>query len=146
MKNKGRWNKNFLHVTDIMPTILEICGAGYPEKYKGRPIHPMIGKSMTPTLENDTVSIHADDGMGYELFEMKAYIKGNWKILRLPVPMGSGNWELYDLANDPGETTDLSSKFPEVKEQLIKAWMEYAKHNSVYDHQGHFDSVYRKNF
>jgi arylsulfatase len=60
--------------------------------------------------------------------------------------MGSGNWELYNLATDPGETTDLSSKFPDIKEQLIKAWAEYAKQNNVHDHKGHYDSVYRKNF
>jgi len=77
---------------------------------------------------------------------MKAYIKGKWKILRLPIPMGSGNWELYDLSVDPGETTGLSSQFPQVKEELIKAWQEYAKTNNLHDHKGHFDSIYRKNF
>jgi arylsulfatase A-like enzyme len=146
-ENKGGlWNRNFIHVTDIMPTLLEITGAVYPEQFKGKPIHPLIGRSMVPTLQEDSINIHPEDGMGYELFEMKAYIKGKWKILRLPVPMGSGNWELYDISSDPGETTDLSSKFPDIKEQLINAWMAYAKHNNVYDHKGHYDSVYRKNF
>ncbi len=142
----GQWNKNFVHVTDLMPTLLELTGTSYPQQFKGKPIHPLIGRSMIPTLQSNTVNIHAEDGMGYELFEMKAYIKGDWKILRLPVPMGSGNWELYNIVTDPGETTDLSSKFPDIKEQLIKAWAEYAKHNNVYDHKGHYDSVYRKNF
>jgi arylsulfatase A-like enzyme len=146
-KNKGGlWNHNFIHVTDIMPTLLELTGIVYPDQFKGKPIHPLIGKSMMPTLKEDSVNIHPEDGMGYELFEMKAYIKGKWKLLRLPVPMGTGNWELYDISTDPGETTDLSSKFPDIKEQLISAWMSYAKHNNVYDHKGHYDSVYRKNF
>jgi arylsulfatase len=146
-ENKGgQWNRNFIHVTDIMPTLLELTGTSYPQQHKGKPIHALIGKSMTPTLKLNTSNIHAEDGMGYELFEMKAYIKGDWKILRLPVPMGTGNWELYNIATDPGETTDLSSKFPDIKEQLIKAWAEYARINNVFDHKGHFDSVYRKNF
>jgi arylsulfatase len=101
---------------------------------------------MTPVLKGGAQEIHATDGMGYELFEMKAYIKGNWKILRLPVPMGSGQWELYDLEKDPGETTDLTALFPEVKEQLINAWNEYAKQNEVHDHKGHYDSLYRRSF
>lgn len=146
MANAGKWNKNFVHVTDIMPTILEVSGASYPEEYKGNKIHPLIGKSMLPTLKETTLEIHKDDGMGYELFEMKAYIKGNWKILRLPVPMGTGEWQLYDIVKDPGETTDLSDKYPDVKEQLIQAWKEYAIQNDVYDHKGHYDSLYRKNF
>ena len=62
------------------------------------------------------------------------------------MPMGTGEWQLYDLAKDPGETTDLSAQYPDIKEQLIQLWMEYAKHNEVYDHQGHYDSLYRKNF
>ena len=77
---------------------------------------------------------------------MKAYIKGDWKILRLPQPMGTGNWELYDLKNDPAEANDLSSQFPDVKRQLIEEWNIYARNNEVYDHKGHFDALYRKNY
>ncbi len=146
MQEAGKWNKNFVHVTDIMPTLLEITGTQYPTAYKGNKLHALVGKSMTPTINNSSTEIHANDGMGYELFEMKAYIKGNWKILRLPMPMGSGEWELYDIEKDPGETTDMSVQFPEVKQQLINAWIEYARQNEVYDHKGHYDSVYRKNF
>ena len=146
MKNAGQWNRSFIHVTDVMPTILELTGTSYPTEYKGNVLHPLIGKSLLPVLNGSQVDIHANDGMGYELFEMKAYIKGNWKILRLPEPMGSGQWELYDLEKDPGETTDLSGQFPDIKNELLKAWGEYSIQNSVYDHKGHFDSLYRQSF
>lgn len=144
--DKGSWNKSFIHVTDIMPTLLEITGVSYPEKYNENSIHPLIGKSLMPILNGKTNEIHQNDGMGYELFEMKAYIKGKWKILRLPVPMGSGKWELYDLEKDPGETTDLSLQFKETKMELIEEWNKYASHNSVYNHNGHYDSLYRRNY
>ena len=77
---------------------------------------------------------------------MKAYIKGNWKILRLPQPFGSGQWQLFDLEKDPGETTDLSAKYPDVKIFAHSVMETYAKQNDVYDHKGHFDSVYRKSY
>jgi arylsulfatase len=144
-QNAGKWNKGFLHVTDLMPTLLELSGTAYPKQQKGKDIHPMIGKSLVPVLNGDSVTVHSNDGMGWELFEMKAYIKGNWKILRLPKPFGSGQWELYDLEKDPAETTDLSAQYPDRKEALIQAWNLYAKENEVYDHRGHFDSLYRKN-
>ena len=83
---------------------------------------------------------------GWELFEMKAYIKGKWKILRLPQPFGTGQWQLYDLEKDPGETTDASNDFPGVKNELIKGWNDYSRQNDVYDHHGHFDSLYRASF
>jgi arylsulfatase len=144
--NPGKWNHSFVHVTDILPTILELTGAEYPKLYKGINIHPYIGKSLGPLLRGDSVTVHSNDGMGWELFEMKAYIKGNWKILRLPQPMGTGNWQLYDIEKDPAETTDLSEKFPDILEQLIKEWNEYAIRNEVHDHHQHYDSLYRQGF
>jgi arylsulfatase A-like enzyme len=146
MKNAGQWNRSFIHVTDLMPTLLEYAGADYPAQYKGNKIHPLIGKSLSPILKGDSISVHSTDGMGWELFEMKAYIKGKWKILRLPQPMGTGTWQLFDVEKDPCETSDLSSQFPEIKEELIKAWNEYAINNDVHDHHGHYDSLYRKSF
>lgn len=142
----GTWNRNLIHVTDIMPTLLEVTGTAYPEQHNGNAIHKLVGKSFLPILKGESVDIHAEDGIGYELFEMKAYIKGKWKILRLPFPMGSGEWELYDLEKDPGETTDLSGQFPEVKKQLIAEWSDYAQNNNVYNHNGHYDSLYRLGF
>lgn len=146
MKNAGQWNKSFIHVTDIMPTLLELTGTSYPSEFNRNKIHPMIGQSITPVLRGEDTLAQPDRGIGYEMFEMKAFIKGKWKILRLPVPMGTGEWELFDLEKDPGETTDLSSQYPAVKEQLINAWQEYARQNEVYDHKGHYDSLYRRSF
>jgi len=143
-KNAGSWNSGFIHVTDVMPTLLEIAGVSYPQEFKGRKIHRLIGKSIIPVLKGDSTTVHPNDGMGWELFEMKAYIKGNWKILRLPLPFGVGDWQLYDLSTDPGETTDLSKQHPDIREELIKSWNTYAQENNVYDHHGHYDSVYKK--
>lgn len=145
-QNAGQWNKSFLHVTDLMPTILELTQSPYPAIYKGNTIHPLIGKSMMPIFNSENADIHKDDGMGYELFEMKAYIKGKWKILRLPVPLGTGDWQLYDLEVDPAETTDLSVQHPDVRAALIEAWKKYAADNQVHDHKGHYDSFYKRTF
>ena len=146
MKNGGKWNKSFCHVTDFMPTVLELAGVSYPAQYKSKKIHALVGKSLMPVLMGDSVSVHSNDGMGWELFEMKSYIKGKWKILRLPVPFASGEWQLYDLESDPGETTDLAAQHPEIRDELVKGWNEYARMNEVYDHNGHYDSLYRATY
>ncbi len=139
----GAWNKDFVHVTDLMPTVLEMTGTAYPSAFKGNTLHPLIGSSLLPMLTG-TSAEQAAKGMGYELFEMKAYIRGNWKILRLPVPLASGDWQLYDLSKDPGETTDLSAEFPEIRQELISLWENYAQANTLHDHRGHYDTVYLK--
>lgn len=146
MKQAGQWDKTFVHVTDIMPTLLELTGSTYPTEQNGNVIHPHIGRSILPLLNGNPGAMSPSKGHGWELFEMRAYIKDNWKILRLPQPMGSGEWELYDLSKDPMETTDLSAQFPEIKEELLNAWKAYALENGVHDHKGHFDSLYRINY
>jgi arylsulfatase len=140
----GQWNHAFLHVTDILPTFLEAAGASYPETLNGRAIKQPIGRSMMPILSGARGTIGDHQGVGYELFEMKAYIRGSWKLLRLPEPFGTGAWRLYDLRTDPGEMHDLSDDHPEVEAELIEAWHEYAKANEVFDHQGRFDAMYRR--
>jgi arylsulfatase A-like enzyme len=146
MKQAGQWNKSLVHVTDIMPTLLELTRTQYPGEYNGHKIHPMIGQSISPVLRGEVEEIQTERGIGYEMFEMKAFIQGKWKILRLPVPMGTGEWELFDLEKDPGETTDLSAQNPDMKNRMIMAWQEYARQNAIYDHKGHYDSLYRRSF
>ena len=62
---------------------------------------------------------------------MDAYRKDQWKVLRLPEPYGSGDWQLYDLAADPGEIHDLAAKFPDQAAALARAWQDYAETNGV---------------
>lgn len=142
--NQKVWNHSFVHVTDILPTFLEIAGSEYPGSVNGKAVSQPIGKSLIPLLTGTRETLHNDSGMGYELFEMKAFIQGEWKILRLPVPFGTGDWTLYNLASDPGEIHDLSDRHPKKKAELITAWQKYAKDNEVYDHKGRFDALYRK--
>jgi arylsulfatase len=144
MTQAGDWNHAFLHVTDIMPTFLEVAGAAYPEEHDGRAVRQPIGKSFLPILRGDAERNREDEGVGYELFEMKAYIRGDWKLLRLPEPFSTGEWQLFDISKDPGEIHDLSDEFPEIKAGMIAAWQEYARANDVYDHMGRFDALYRK--
>jgi arylsulfatase len=143
MTAAGQWSDAFLHVTDLMPTFLEIAGATYPQTIEGRAIRPPIGRSMLPVLNGSRESVRDDEGVGYELFEMRAYLQNEWKLLRLPEPFGTGGWELYNLAVDPGEIHDVSAENPDVKAALAEAWERYAEANDVVDHQGRFDAAYR---
>jgi arylsulfatase len=140
--NQGQWNRSFVHVTDLMPTFLELAEVSYPAQYKEKAVRQLIGKSLLPVLTGTAQEIHSEGaGMGWELFERKAYIKGKWKILRLPEPFSTGEWQLFDLEKDPGETNDLTQQFPSVRDSLVNHWLKYAKVNDVFDHRGHYDSL-----
>jgi arylsulfatase len=64
---------------------------------------------------------------------MKAFIAGHWKALWMPAPNGTGEWELFDLKQDPGELNDLSRKHPQKLEELVTRWEQYEKENGVLD-------------
>jgi len=56
---------------------------------------------------------------------------GNFKATWISRPFGESDWQLFDLATDPGESSDLSKQQPAVTQQLISAWEEYAKEVGV---------------
>ncbi|MCX7202136.1 MAG: hypothetical protein NTV17_07600 [Burkholderiales bacterium] len=50
----------------------------------------------------------ADVGVGHELSGNAAMYRGDLKLVRNLPPMGDGQWRLFDIVRDPGETQDLS--------------------------------------
>ena len=133
MQGAGEINKEaVLHVKDIAPTILELAGIQHPATYKGHEIEPMQGKSWVGMLNGDTQSPRGStDWLGWELFGNRAIRQGDWKISWLYQPFGSEDWQLFNLADDPGEQYDLAAKFPEKRKELIALWDEYAETNGV---------------
>ena len=118
-----------VHVMNIMPTLLDLAGNRSRKPAKGK--LEMQGVSLLPVMTGESDTLLQSRGFGGELFGMKFYRKGQWKILNMPVPYGTGNWQLFDLSSDPGEITDVSSMHSKIREQLIAAWLDYAKVNGV---------------
>jgi arylsulfatase len=129
----GKLNKEaILHVMDITPTLLEFAGVQHPSTYKGREVAPVQGKSWVKMLEGKTQSPRSsDDWLGWEIFGNRAIRQEDWKISWHYEPFGIWDWQLFNLADDPGEQNDLSDKFPEKKKELVALWDEYVKTNGV---------------
>jgi len=132
MSNAGAMSNAFVHVRDIMPTILDIADVALARQFEGRSVRSMQGQSVLSLLAGQADSAYPGASqVGYELFGQKAYFDGDWKILLMPPPFASGEWELYDLKNDPGETKNLSSEYPEKVEEMVALWEQYSEDNSV---------------
>ena len=128
----GRISDALAHIMDVPATILDAAGVPHPETYDGKPVAPLQGKSLVPVLRNTSEAVRTPaDWIGWELFGNRAIRMGDWKLLSLCKPFGSGEWQLYDLKSDPGETRDLAVDQPEITAQLIGHWDEYVQANNV---------------
>jgi arylsulfatase len=134
MSNEGAMSNAFVHVRDIMPTILDIADVSHTGEFEGRLVLPLQGQSVLNFLAGEVDTAYSGaDRVGYELFGLKAFIDGDWKILRMPRPFASGEWELYDLKTDPGETNDLSREYPDRVQEMVALWDQYEEDNTVLD-------------
>jgi len=128
----------FSFATDIAPTILALAGAEKPQprfgalRYGGREIEPMIGRSLLPLITQETQHIYGeDDPVGYELGGNSALFMGDFKIVLNRGPVGDGQWYLYNIVEDPGETRDLSKSEPKRFQAMLNAYDRYTKENGV---------------
>ncbi len=123
----------FTHVKDIVPTLLELAGVQHPgNSYRGQAVEPLTGHSLLSVLQGLAAQAHApDEAIGYELSGNMAIFKDQLKLTKNMVPVGDGQWHLYDIVKDPGETMDLQQKMPDVFAHLVADYDAYAKANGV---------------
>jgi arylsulfatase len=132
VEGSGRISPALAHIMDVPATILDLAGVPYPETFGGEPIAPLQGKSLAPVLSAASDQVRAPtDWIGWELFGNRAVRMGDWKLLWLCEPYGTGGWQLYNLASDPGETQDVAKDQPEIVRELRAHWDEYASRNNV---------------
>ena len=134
MPHAGTMNHSFLHVRDIMPTVLDAAGLEHPQEIDGRRVAPLHGTSVLDLFAGDVTTPSVEVGrVGYELFGMKAFFDGDWKILLMPPPFGTGEWELFNVRNDPAEMNDLSDQYPDRRAEIVAQWERYKEANGVLD-------------
>ncbi len=107
-----------LDMVDIMPTLLALAGS------VGDADHPMDGKDIWPTLAEGKPSPHEDILINVEAFR-GAIRKGGWKLIK--IALLPGKTELFDLATDPGETTNVAAQHPDVTADLEARLLAYAR-------------------
>jgi arylsulfatase len=66
-----------------------------------------------------------------ELFGKRVIRSGDWKIVHMPQPYGTDDWQLFNLQYDLGESRDLSTEYPEKIEAMKALWDDYAETNDV---------------
>jgi arylsulfatase len=69
--------------------------------------------------------------LAWELFGNRALRQGNWKLRWEAKPFGKADWELFDVAADPGELKDLAAERPDQVQEMVVLWDDYVRRNNV---------------
>ncbi|GFE83712.1 arylsulfatase [Steroidobacter agaridevorans] len=143
---KGQLRQQFTHVTDIMPTILEITGIQAPSSLNGVPQKSLDGVSLAYTF--DSPGAEARHAVQYfEAFGSRAIYKDGWTACASHSPPWEGNyssdytrdrWELYNVAQDFSQAHDLADKHPGKLAALQAVFEREAWRNNVFPLGGAF--------
>lgn len=139
----------FTHITDETATILELAGVAPPTtpatplidpatgndlnagkvSYKGRAVYPVTGHSLVGLFSSNTQAPIWTQPFGEELYGRTASYSadGQWKARFIEPTFGpsNGHWQLFHIAKDLGETTDLAAQHPDILQELIASWQAY---------------------
>ncbi|MFT5325581.1 MAG: arylsulfatase A-like enzyme [Planctomycetaceae bacterium] len=108
---RGEFRRNVGHVIDVVPTVLELAGAKTLEEAP-----PAPGKSLVPAFAKDQSVKH--ESLWWFHDGHKAIRVGDWKA----VAPNSEPWELYNVANDRDESTDLAIPEGDRLNELVAEW------------------------
>jgi len=108
----------YITVMDLMPTFIELAGARYPDDKV-----PMLGESTWGYLSGESETVHDADYVMTFAYQQRAFVRqGDWKLMTLEQPFDERDFALYNVVDDPGETTDLSLQYPEKRAELLQLW------------------------
>ncbi len=124
-KPKAEFNDQPLHITDLLPTLMELTGAEYPQNFGGKPHPPLPGRSFARVLTaGETLP---PTPLYFSLFNNLAIVDGGWRI----ATSYDQPWQLYDLTNDRTETRDLATSNPQRLQEMLALQKAYSQRPDV---------------
>ena len=103
---------------DIFPTIADILDLPETDLLK-----PVDGISLKPIFKNDISN--RDKKIPFRYKDQGALVDNNFKLVATSIQ--KKEFELYDLENDSGETTDLAAQNPMIFNQMKTDFLKWGK-------------------
>ncbi|MGE4411339.1 MAG: sulfatase-like hydrolase/transferase [Sphingobium sp.] len=136
IKDPGGLRSQFLHVSDIMPTILDIAGITPPETLDGVKQQPITGASAAYSIADGKAPTRRATQLFAMTQNLSIYHDGwmasttpwltPWEPVRpSPVAPDARHWELYNLDTDFSQSKDLARRYPKRLAEMIDLfWKE----------------------
>ncbi len=120
----GRIRRQYHHVIDVLPTVVDVLGIEAPTVYRGVPQLPVHGTSLAYTFDAPAAPTRKVL-QHYELLGDRAIWHGGWKAVarhEKGTDFDADRWELYHVDEDFSECQDLADKHPERLRGLVERW------------------------
>jgi len=133
---RGEVRDQYHHCTDIVPTILDVCGVEFPEVVNGAPQSPLAGVSMRYSFDDATAPTQKVTQY-YEMLGQRGIWHQGWKAVAEHGPISGmskfdqDRWQLFHTDEDRSEANDLAEQQPEKVRELVALWFEEAEKNHV---------------
>ena len=145
IKDKGGLREQFVHVIDVVPTILEVAGIRAPEMVDGIKQAPIEGTSFAYTFDAENAKAPSRHTTQYfEMMGQWALYHEGWllstKVNRAPWqafgpanpdPLNNQVFQLYDLTKDFTQSNDIAAEHPEKVAEMRKMFLAEAKKYQV---------------
>jgi arylsulfatase len=131
IRARGELRTQFMHATDVVPTLYDLLGVELPAEVKGYQQLPLEGVSFRSTLEDADAPTPKESAFFSMLGSRAVWHKG-WKAVTVhPTIAGWGRfdddrWELYNTDEDPTEMHDLAAENPVKLRELVNQWFHLA--------------------
>jgi arylsulfatase A-like enzyme len=146
IKDKGGLREQFMHVIDVVPTILEVAGIRAPEFVDGIKQSPIEGTSFAYTFDPKNAREPSRHKTQYfEMMGQWALYHEGWLLATQvnrapweafgaanPDPLNNQVLELYDLNKDFSQSQNLADKYPEKVQEMKKMFIDEAKKYQVF--------------
>ncbi|MEM1443709.1 MAG: sulfatase-like hydrolase/transferase, partial [Verrucomicrobiota bacterium] len=128
------WYTDPAQLIDVLPTLIDVAGAEYPEERLGKEVAALDGVSLRPAFGGE--DLNRSEPIFVE-HERHAFARdGKWKLVGKDVSTiegtKSGRWELYDMESDRTETNNLAKSEPKKLAELAAQWESWAEGVGVY--------------
>lgn len=141
VRDVGGIRRQFHHIIDIVPTILEATGVAAPATLDGIKQRPFDGVSMMYTWDKASVAVPSRRKTQYfEMLGNRAIYNDGWVAATTPATLPWAlstapppdvitgyNWKLYNVRQDPTESNDLAAKLPDKVKQMQALFYSEAK-------------------
>jgi len=131
IRANGELRKQFMHATDVVPTLYDLLGVELPDEVKGYQQLPLEGVSVRSTFE-DAEAPTPKESAFFSMLGSRAVWHRGWKAVSVhPTIAGWSNfdqdrWELYHVDEDPTEMHDLAAEQPAKLQELVNHWFHLA--------------------